>query len=132
MVYTVMINNKEYEVEVERGKANILKTREISIQNTPAPSVAAARAPETAPVPAAPAAPAVQGGAEAVKAPMPGTILDIKVSQGARVKEGEILIILEAMKMENEVLAPRDGVVTQLFVSKGSSVSTGDSLVSIQ
>lgn len=132
MVYTVMINNKEYEVEVEKGKANILKTREISIQNTPAPSAAAAKAPEAAPVPAAPAAPAVQGGAEAVKAPMPGTILDIKVSQGARVKEGEILIILEAMKMENEILAPRDGVVTQLFVSKGSSVSTGDSLVSIQ
>ena len=63
---------------------------------------------------------------------MPGTILDIKVNQGARVKEGDILLILEAMKMENEILAPSDGVVSQLFVSKGSSVSTGDNLVSIQ
>lgn len=132
MIYTVTINNKEYEVEVERGKASILKTREVSIQNTPVPAAAATRVPEVAPAPSVPAAPAVHGGADAVKAPMPGTILDIRVNQGARVKEGDILIILEAMKMENEILAPHDGVVTQLFVSKGSSVSTGDSLVSIQ
>ena len=62
---------------------------------------------------------------------MPGTILDIKVTPGASVKEGDILVILEAMKMENEILAPRDGVVSQIITSKGASVSTGDVLLSL-
>lgn len=129
MIYTVTVNNKEYEVEVERGKANILKTKEVIIQNIPEPVKVSAPLAETV---AAPVAPAIQGGAEAVKAPMPGTILNIKVSQGAHVNKGDVLLILEAMKMENEIQAPHDGTVAQLFVSKGSSVSTGDNLVSIQ
>ena len=133
MIYTVTINNKEYEVEVEKGKANILKTKEIAIQKAPEPVKISAPAAEvvSAPAATAPAAQAVQEGVDIVKAPMPGTILNIKVNQGSNVKQGEILVILEAMKMENEILAPRDGVVTQMFVTKGSSVSTGDNLVSI-
>lgn len=140
MIYTVSINNKEYIVEVERGKANILKTNEITRQNNPAPAqVSAPAAPVAAPAPAPAAAPASASaqpaaapGAEIVKAPMPGTILNVKVSQGSKVKKGDILLILEAMKMENEIVAPSDGTVAQLFVSNGSSVSTGDNLITIQ
>jgi biotin carboxyl carrier protein len=62
---------------------------------------------------------------------MPGTILDIRVSPGSSVKAGDILIILEAMKMENEIMAPRDGVVSQIITSKGASVATGDVLLSL-
>lgn len=124
MIYTVKINDKEYDVEVERGKANIIKTTEGVSLNTPATVIASAPAP-------AQASPAISAGGEVIKSPMPGTILDIKVSQGTRVKKGEILLILEAMKMENEILAPYDGVITQVFTSKGSSVATNDILISI-
>ena len=125
MIYTVNINDKAYEVEVERGKANILKTTEIAVQNIPAPVIA------SAPV-SAPISPAISAGSVVVKSPMPGTILDIKTSQGKHVKKGEVLLILEAMKMENEIFAPSDGVVAQVFVSKGASVSTDDTLISMQ
>ena len=125
MIYTVTINDKEYDVEVERGKANIIKTTEVAAQSAPSPVIA------TAPVPA-PTPSVISAGGEAINSPMPGTISDIKVSQGTRVKKGEVLVILEAMKMENEILAPADGVVTQVFISKGASVSTGDALISIQ
>ena len=125
MIYTVTINDKEYEVEVERGKANIIKTTQA------AAPVATAPVTVSAPV-AAPASPVVSAEGELVKSPMPGTILDIKVSKGTSVKRGQIILILEAMKMENEIMAPADGVVTQIFTSKGASVSTGDALISIQ
>ena len=64
-------------------------------------------------------------GGEAVNAPMPGTILKVNVTQGAAVKKGDILVVLEAMKMENEILAPKDGTVAQIAVSKGATVDTG-------
>ena len=125
MIYTVTINDKEYDVEVERGKANIIKTTQVVAINTPAPVVA------SAPI-AAPTAQVVSVAGEVIKSPMPGTILDVKVSKGTRVKKGDVLVILEAMKMENEIMAPADGVITQVFTSKGASVSTGDALISIQ
>jgi len=131
MKYIVTINDKNYEVEVERGQATIVKTTQAA---APAPQPAAAPAAPAAPAtpPAQPvqAAPANVSG-EPIKAPMPGTILDIKVNPGASVKEGDILIILEAMKMENEILAPRNGVVSQILTSKGASVSTGDVLLTL-
>jgi|BioPla2DNA2_1021312.scaffolds.fasta_scaffold41441_3 biotin carboxyl carrier protein len=131
MKYIVTINDKNYEVEVERGQATLIKTSQAaapSPQPVAAPVAATPAAPPAQPQPAQ-AAPANVSG-EAIKAPMPGTILDIKVTPGASVKEGDILIILEAMKMENEILAPRDGVVTQIITTKGASVSTGDVLLS--
>jgi len=121
MIYTIQINDKEYEVEVERGKANIIKTTEVVAQNIPTPVISSA-----------PTASVISAGSTTIVSPMPGTIIDIKVSQGTRVKSGDVLVILEAMKMENEILAPADGVITQVFVSKGSSVATNDVLISIQ
>ena len=123
--FNVTVNGTVYEVEVEEVAAG-----------APSAPVAAPAAPKAAPVaaPAAPkAAPAVAGaaGAVAIKAPMPGTILDVKVSVGASVKKGDIVAILEAMKMENEIFAPQDGVVASVNVSKGASVNADDLLVSL-
>ena len=128
MKYKVTLNDRVYEVEVEAGKAMLLDEYEAV-----APAVAAP-APVAAPAaaPAAPAAaPAVTGAGDAVTAPMPGNILKVNVTQGQAVKEGELLCVLEAMKMENDILAPKAGTVTQVLVSKGSSVDTGAALVVI-
>ena len=124
MIYNVTINDKVYEVEVEKGKANLIRTTAVAA--APAP----AAAPAAAPAPAAPAA-AAAAGTTPVNAPMPGTILDVKVAVGQAVKEGELVCILEAMKMENEIYAPCAGTVAQVLTSKGASVDTGTPLVTI-
>ncbi|QNU67883.1 biotin/lipoyl-binding protein [Ruminiclostridium herbifermentans] len=130
MRYIVTINNKNYEVEVERGQANIIKTTEVAPAVTPAPSAAiSAPVPQPSPAPAAAVA-SVNG--EPIKAPMPGLILNCKVNPGSKVKRGDVLFILEAMKMENEIVAPIDGTVVQILAAKGSSVSTGEILAVIQ
>ena len=130
MVYKITLKGRTYEVEVEAGKAMLLDEYE-AIVPTAAPAAPVA-APEAAPAPAAaPAAPAVTGAGDAVKAPMPGNILKVNVTAGQAVKEGEVLCILEAMKMENEIMAPKAGTVTQVLVSKGSTVDTGAPLVVI-
>lgn len=129
MIYVVTINDKEYEVEVEVGKANILKTTLIT---APAAEVAPVAMISHTPVPFSAPAAVHASGAGVVKAPMPGMILDIKVQPGTTVKKGEVLLILEAMKMENEILASADGVVKQVVVAKNASVSTGDVLVVMQ
>ena len=132
MIYNVTINDKVYEVEVEKGKANLIRTT--AVQATPAPAAApVAAAPAAAPAPAAPAAPAasVQAGTTPVNSPMPGTILDVKVAVGQAVKEGDLVVILEAMKMENEIYAPCAGTVAQVLTSKGATVDTGAPLVTI-
>ena len=133
MKYKVTLNGRTYEVEVEAGKAMLLAEYEAIAPAAPAAPVAAApAAPAPAAAPAAPAAPAaVTGAGEVVSAPMPGTILKVNVTQGQAVKEGDVLCVLEAMKMENEIMAPRAGTVTQVLATKGSSVDTGAPLVVI-
>ncbi len=129
MKYIISLNGKDYEVEVDKGEAML-----VSVNDTPAPVAMAA--PVAAPVAAAPAAapaqaPAATVSGEAIPAPMPGTIVKIVASAGQSVKKGETLLILEAMKMENEITAPRDGVVGQMVVATGKSVATGDTLCTL-
>lgn len=118
MKYMVTLNGKQYEVIVERG----------TVTGTPvgdAPAAAPKATPAPAPAPAAAPAPATPTGGETVAAPMPGTILDIRCSAGQQVQAGDILFILEAMKMENEICAPHAGTIGSIRVQKGSSVATG-------
>ncbi len=110
--FNITVNGTAYSVTVEETSAG----------------AAPVAAPVAAPAPAA--APAA-AGALAVKAPMPGTILDVKVAAGASVKAGDVLVILEAMKMENEIVAPQDGTVSSINVNKGDAVNSGDVLVSM-
>ncbi len=124
MKYKVTLSGRTYEVEVSGGKATVLDEYD-AVAAAPVAAPAAA-APVAAPTPAAPVA---VGSGDAVTAPMPGTILKVAVSQGDKVKAGQLLIVLEAMKMENEILAPRDGVVSQVVTSKGSTVDTGAALI---
>ena len=115
----ITVNGVAYDVQVEELGAD-------------APAVAPAAAPAKA-APAAKAAPkkAAAGAGEKVAAPMPGTIVSVNVSDGQAVKKGDVLVVLEAMKMENEIKAPSDGTITSVAVSKGESVDTGATLVTI-
>ena len=119
--YNITVNGVAYSVSVEETAAGAAPV-------TAAP-VAAPAAPKAAPAPAA--APKAAAGAVTVKAPMPGNILDVKVAAGASVKAGDVLVILEAMKMENEIVAPQDGTVASINVNKGDTVYSGDVLVSM-
>ena len=129
MKYKVTLNGRTYEVEVEAGKAMLLDEYEAIVPSAPAaaPAAPVAAAPVAAPA-AAPAAAAPVAG-EAVTAPMPGNILKVNVTAGQAVKEGDLLIVLEAMKMENEIFAPKAGTVAQVLVQKGSTVDTGATMV---
>ena len=121
--YTITVNGVAYSVSVEETAAGA----------APVAAPAAPAAPKAPAAPAAPkaAAPAGAAGAVTVKAPMPGNILDVKVAAGASVKAGDVLVILEAMKMENEIVAPQDGTVASVNVNKGDTVNSGDVLVSM-
>ncbi len=131
MKYKVTLNGKTYEVEVEHGKAVLLDEYE-ALAPAPAAPAAAAAPVAAAPVAApAPAAPVNLAAGETVASPMPGNILRVEVNQGDTVKAGQLLIVLEAMKMENEIVAPKDGTVVQVVTSKGSVVETGAPLVVI-
>ena len=111
--YRVNVNGTEYEVAIEEISASEVKKS--------APAAAAA-----------PSAPVAAGAGEKITAPMPGNILAVNVTAGQTVKSGEVLMILEAMKMENEIMAPKAGKVTAVNVQKGSAVATGDLLCTIE
>lgn len=130
MKYKVTLNGRTYEVEVEAGKAMLLDEYE-AVVPTAAPVAAPAAAPAPVAAPAAAPAPAAAApvAGDAVTAPMPGNILKVNVTPGQAVKEGDVLVVLEAMKMENEILAPKACTVKQVLVSKGSTVDTGATLV---
>ncbi len=125
----ITVNGKAYDVTVEEMGASVSAP-------VVAPAPAAAPTPAAAPAPAAASAPApapvASGEGDPVNAPMNGNIVDVKVSAGQSVSKGDILVILEAMKMENEIMAPRDGIVSSVLVSKGETVDTGKTLVTIQ
>ena len=126
MKYVVTLNGKNYEVEVEETDAVITAVTDAA----PAAPVAAAAPAAHATAPAPAAAPAAAADGQKVLSPMPGTILSVNVSVGSAVKAGDVLLILEAMKMENEIVAPCDGTVKQLAVQKGSTVAT-DALLAV-
>ena len=128
MKYKVTLKGKVYEVIVEKGEAILADEYDYV-----APAAPAAVPVPAAPVAAAPAAAApvaVTAGTN-VDAPLPGNVLNVKVSVGQAVKAGDVLVIIEAMKMENEVAAPCDGVVKQIVANKGAVVATGDTLLVI-
>ena len=147
MKYGATINGKKYEVEVEKLEAYKSLDRNgvaapaapvlpasAPVQRPAAPApVAAAPAPAPVPAPAVAPAPAAAApaGATTVEAPMPGKILNIKVSEGQAVKFGEVVVIMEAMKMETEIVAPADGTVSKILVKAGDSVDTGAALVAL-
>ena len=113
----ITVNGTAYDVQVEELGADAVAT-------APAPAPAKTAAPKAAPKAAA-------GAGEKVAAPMPGTIVSVNVSNGQSVKAGDVLVVLEAMKMENEIKAPSDGTITSVVVAKGESVDTGATLVTI-
>ena len=127
MKYKLELNGRTYEVEVEL--ADPMRMQEF---RSYAPVPAASTDPVVEPVSDTTAAAAplpVTGDGECVASPMPGNILKVLVAAGQTVKEGDVLVILEAMKMENEIVAPHDGTVTQVVVEKGSTVETDAPLV---
>lgn len=129
--YNIKVNGIQYEVEVEEvgggpaaAYSPVVSTPSPTVQQTPV---------KPAPAPTASAkADEVSEGALKMEAPMPGTILEVKVAPGDSVVEGQILLLLEAMKMENEIMSPRAGVVDAVAVVKGASVNTGDFMISLK
>lgn len=135
--FNITVSGKTYEVEVEEVGAVQAQYTNTPMQQAPGKQTIQ-EAPKPQPTTEAPktktaakTAPQAQGEGQLITAPMPGTILDVKVSEGQTVKSGQVLLILEAMKMENEIVAPIDGVISKVYTSKSNTVSSGDALISI-
>ena len=120
--YRVTVNGVAYDVVVEELNGSVA---------APAPVAAPAAAPVAAPAPAAAPKASGNAGATAVKAPMPGTLIKVNVKVGDAVKKGDVLCVLEAMKMENDIMAPADGVVASVEAAQGASVATDAVLVTL-
>ena len=138
MKYVVTLNGKNYEVDVTETDAIVTGVTQVPVMVAAAPAVAAApvaapaEPPKAEEAPAAPAAPAAQtASGTQVKAPMPGSILAVKASAGQAVKAGDVIVVLEAMKMENDIVASCDGTVKEILVTKGATVNTDDVLAII-
>ncbi len=133
--YSVTVNGTVYDVTVEEiGTAAVVSAPAAPVQvqaPTPAPVLAAAPAPTPAPAPAAPAASVASGSGDPINAPLNGNILKVNVQTGVSVKSGDVLCILEAMKMENEIVAPKDGKITSVAVQTGATVNSGDLLFTL-
>ena len=127
--FNIKVNGRPYEVEVEEIAGDVTVSRAPEVTDVVAPATPAV-AEKPAPAPVAPVASPVSSDGVKVAAPMPGTLLDFKVANGATVKKGDVIIILEAMKMENEIVAPSDGKIS-FVASKGASVNPGDALAVI-
>lgn len=126
--YLITVNGNEYEVEVDEIGGDDTVRRE-SVERKPEPKVTEQKPqPKAEPVEKK----EVPQGAETIDAPMPGTILSINVNEGDNVSSGQVLLILEAMKMENEIVAPRDGKIASILTTKGASVDGGESLLIIE
>jgi glutaconyl-CoA decarboxylase len=131
--YNITVNGKSYEVEVDEiGGAPSVAAIAPAPAPVPVAAPAAAPAPAAAAAPAAPAASAPSAGATVIESPMPGTILDVIVKVGDVVAEDQVLLVLEAMKMENEIVATAAGTVDSIAVAKGDAVNSGDVLISIK
>lgn len=128
MKYKVTLRGKTYEVEVEKGNAILIDEYEAKAPSTPPPAAPAVSA-EPAAAPSAVGTPVHT--ADAVAAPVPGTIISVDVSKGQSVKKGQLLVVIESMKMENEILSPEDGTVSEVYVSSGDSVASGAALLII-
>lgn len=125
--YNISVNGQTYEVEVEEVSSTGVSTSAPKVQSAPAEKTTSTPAPK-----AAKATATGETGSETIVAPMPGTMLDVKVSVGQEVSQGDVLCVLEAMKMENDIVAPRDGKVASVNAPKGASVNAGDVLVSLE
>ncbi len=125
MKYEVMLNNKKYEIEVDECSVALKGVSEVSAPVASAP-VSAAPAQASTPV-----TPTASASGTSVVSPMPGSILAVNVTNGQSVRAGEVILILEAMKMENDIVAPCDGIVKQVFVTKGATVATDQVLAII-
>ena len=135
MKFRITLNGREYEIEVETIEPMSLSEYEAEAPVVETIAVNVPSQPTEAPAPATVqqnAAPVSVGDGEAIRAPMPGTVVNVNVSVGQAVKEGDVLVVLEAMKMENEVTSPRSGTVSQIAIQKGASVETDAVLVVIK
>jgi len=139
--FNITVNGEVYEVEVEEldveGQPVSTPSRKTQPKRQTTQKPVSTTKQETAPAPKKESAPAVKPasvgeGEVSVESPMPGVVLDVKVSEGDAVEENQVLLVLEAMKMENEVMAPRDGVIANVAVKKGSNVNAGDIMVVIK
>ena len=125
--YNITVNGTTYEVFVEEADA----TASAPVYTAPVAAPVATPTAAPAAAPKAPAAPTGAQGGTKVTSPMPGTILNVKVTAGQAVKKGDVICVLEAMKMENDIPAPADGVIASVNVQKGASVSAGDVLATL-